>query len=239
MGGIRSLLYKTQYDINEFVSIQIPTVGEILDAEEEYYSLIAMLTSDPIDMMVPLDEAGIDFTTINDYDLFLLLFGAMKDADTHLVFGELDLSQFHTAMNEQNGTIVLTNESQDIVIDRAIQSRIAACLREIHGLERNIKTPANEEAKKYMIERARKKARRHKNREAASQLEPLIIAMVNTEQFHYGFTEVRDLSIYQFNKSVRQIINKVEYEHRMHGVYAGTISIKDLNPKDLDWVSGK
>lgn len=198
-----------------------------------------MLTSDPIDMMVPLDEAGIDFTTINDYDLFLLLFTALKEQDTSMIFGDFDLSGFNTAINEQSEMVVLYDERRDIVIDRGIQNRIATCLREIHGIERNFKTPANEEARRYMIERARIKARRHKRKETESQLEPLIVAMVNTEQFHYGYAEVRDLSIYQFNRSVRQIINKVEYEHRMHGVYSGTISIKDLNPKDLDWVSGK
>ena len=198
-----------------------------------------MLTSDPIDMMAPLDEAGIDFTTINDYDLFLLLFTAMKEQDTSMIFGDLDLSEFNTAINEQNEMVVLYDERHNFVIDRGIQSKIALCLREIHGIERNTKAPANEEAKRYMIERARIKARRHKRKEAESQLEPLIVAMVNTEQFSYGYAEVRDLSIYQFNRSVRQIINKVEYEHRMHGVYSGTISIKDLNPKDLDWVSGK
>lgn len=200
---------------------------------------MSMLTSDPIDMMVPLDEAGIDFTTINDYDLFLLLFTALKEQDTSMIFGDLDLSGFTTAVNEQSEMVVLYDERRDIVIDRGIQNRIATCLREIHGIERNFKTPANEEARRYMIERARIKARRHKRKETESQLEPLIVAMVNTEQFHYGYAEVRDLSIYQFNRSVRQIINKVEYEHRMHGVYSGTISIKDLNPKDLDWVSGK
>jgi len=236
---IRSLLYKTQHNINDGVYVRIPTVGEVLDHEEEYYTLVSMLTSDPIDMMAPLDDAGIDFTTINDYDLFLLLFTSMREQDTSLIFGELDLSCFRTMINEQNGMVVLRDEQHDIVIDRMTHNRIAACLREIHGIERNLKTPANEEAKRYMIERARVKARRHKGKESVSQLEPLIVAMVNTEQFRYGYAEVRDLSIYQFNRSVRQIINKVEYEHRMHGVYAGTVSIKDLSPKDLDWISGK
>ena len=210
-----------------------------MDNETDYYTLISMLTSDPVDMMVPLDDAGIDFTTINDYDLFLMLFMSMREQDTSMIFGDLDLSGFTTAVNEKNDMVVLYNRERGIVIDRGIQNQIATCLREIHGLERNFKTPANEEAKRYMIERARSKARRHKRKEAESQLEPLIVAMVNTEQFRYGYAEVRDLSIYQFNRSVRQIINKVEYEHRMHGVYSGTISIKDLNPKDLDWVSGK
>ncbi len=87
-----NLLYKTEYAINDYIRIIIPTVGEVIDNEDEYYSLVSALTSSPIDYMVALDDAGIDFTTINDYDLFLILFGGLKTQNTKLIFGDLDLS---------------------------------------------------------------------------------------------------------------------------------------------------
>jgi hypothetical protein len=90
-----------------------------------------------------------------------------------------------------------------------------------------------------MIRRAREKARRHSNRQTDSQLESLIVALVNTEQYHYGFEGTRDLSIYQFNESVRQVIHKIDYDNRMHGVYSGTISAKDLSQDDLTWITHK
>ena len=90
-----------------------------------------------------------------------------------------------------------------------------------------------------MIDRAKKKLKRERDKVRSSQLEPLIISMVNTEQYKYNFATTRDLSIYQFNESVRQIINKVDYDNRMHGVYAGTVSIKDLSQDDLNWIVHK
>ena len=90
-----------------------------------------------------------------------------------------------------------------------------------------------------MIERAKIKAKRRKNIKEDSQLESLIIAMVSTEQFKYNFEEVKKLTIYQFNESVRQIIKKVEYDNRMHGIYSGTINAKDLNKDDLNWLTHK
>lgn len=83
------------------------------------------------------------------------------------------------------------------------------------------------------------KMRRRKNRVEDSQLEDLIVAMVNTEQFHYGFEDVLDLTIYQFNESVQQVIKKIDFDNKMHGIYAGTISAKDLNQNDLNWLSHK
>lgn len=235
----RHLLYQREYPINDSIRIIIPTVGEIIDDEDDYYGLVSALTAMPIDMLVQLEDAGIDFTKINEYDLFLLLFPVIKSQDTSLIFGGIDLSRFEIAVNEQNGNIVLLDEERNIKIDRVIHSQIAGVLRKIHHLERNNRKPANEEAKQFMLERARAKQRRRKNRQEDSQLEPLIIAMVNAEQYKYDFEGTRELSIYQFNESVRQVIKKVGYNNRMYGVYAGTVNAKDLSQDDLNWLIHK
>ena len=234
-----NLLYKHQYDINDSIKIVIPTVGEIIEDEDNYYGIVSTLTAMPIDSMLILDKCGIDFTQINEYELFLLLFDSLKELDTHLIFGDLDLTKFETSVNSQNGNVVLYDTDDDIVIDRAIHNKIAMVLREIHHLEKNNKKPANEEAKKYMIERAKKKAMRNKNRNAMSSLEQLIIAMVNTSEYKYNFEETKNLSIYQFNKSVEQIKRKIDYDNLMHGVYSGTVDTDKLSQKELNWIEIK
>ena len=234
-----NLLYKQEYAINEHIRIQIPTVGEVLDNEDDYYTMVTMLTAMPVDMMVQLDDIGVDFTAVNEYELFLILFNALKDKDTSLIFGELDLKPFRSAVNPQNNTIVLRDKETGVVIDRGIQGQIASVLRKIHNLKRNNRKPANQEAREYMLQRAREKMRRRTKRVNDSQLEELIVAMVNTEQFHYGFEGTRELSIYQFNESVRQVIKKIDYDNRMHGVYAGTVNAKELSQDDLNWLTHK
>lgn len=237
--SILNLLYQKQYAINEHISVAIPTVGQIVDNEDAYYNLVSMLTAMPIDLMCPLDDAGIDFTEINEYELFIIMFNGIKSQDTSLIFGDLDLSKFKVAINEQNGNVVLLDEENDIKIDRAVYGQIAATLRRIHHLEKNRRKPANDEAKNYMLKRAREKMRRRKNRKEDSQLESLIVAMVNTEQYKYDFEGTRELSIYQFNESVRQVIKKIDYDNRMYGVYTGTINAKELSQDDLNWLTHK
>ena len=121
----------------------------------------------------------------------------------------------------------------------ALHGQIAVALRKIHHLEKDNRKPANGEAREYMIERMRKKLRRRGMRTTDSQLEELIVALVNTEQYHYGFEGTRELSIYQFNESVRQVIKKIDYDNKMHGIYAGTVSAKDLSQDDLNWLTHK
>ncbi len=233
------LLYERQYAINDKISIVIPTVGEIAEDEDSYYSIISVLTSMPIDYMVALDDAGIDFTEINEYELFIIMFSGLKSMNTKLVFGDLDLSKFEIMVNGQNNMVVLRDEENDITIDRAIHGQIAMVLREIHHLEKNRRKPANKEAKSYMLERARMKARRNRNRKQKSQLESLIVAMVNAPEFKYDFDTVRDITIYQFNESVRQVIKRVDVDHRMIGIYSGTVSAKDMKQDDLNWLVHK
>lgn len=229
-------MYERWIPVNDKINIYVPTVGEIIECEDDYYSLVSILTAMPIDFMVQLDDLGIDFTSINEYDLLLILFPELKSKDTSMIFGDLDLSGFELMVNQQNNNIVLRDELNDITIDRSVYSMISNTLRKIHSLERDRRKPANEEAKKFMLERARKKLRRNKNKYHDSQLESFIISLVNAEQFKYDFEGTRELSIYQFNVSVRQVVKKTDYEHLMFGVYSGSISAKDVKNDDLIWL---
>lgn len=233
------LLYKASIEVTEKINVCIPTVGEIWDDEDNYYKLLLMLTATPYEMMVQLDDMGIDFTSIDEYQLFCLLFPAIQSSDTRLIFGDLDLSGFKYVTDKTNGEILLFDEANDIAIDKSVYKKIGQALRKINFIEKNNKKPANEEAKNFLLERARIKQRRQSGKPINSQLEDLIIAMVNTSEFHYNFDTTRKLSIYQFNASVRQIIKKVNFDNTMIGCYAGTVSMKDINPNQLNWLNNK
>lgn len=195
-----------------------------------------MLTSTPYDMMVQLDDIGIDFSTINEYELFLLLFPTMAKMDTSLVFGDLDLTRFQAALDERNEMFFVDPETGQ-KIDRVVYGMIASTLRKIHFFERTNKKPGNDEAKKYMIERARVKQKRRARKKHDSQLEKTIVAVVNASEFKYGYEGVRNLTIYQFNASLHQIVRKVNFDNLMIGCYAGTINTKELSQDSLNWLT--
>ena len=200
-----NLLYRHDYPVTDSISVVIPTVGQILDNEELYNDIVPSFTAMPIDFMVQLDDAGSDFTSINEFDLFIMLSEGLKKVDTSLVLKDIDLSKFDLCVNNQ---------------------------------EKNRKKPANDDAKQYMLERMRTKMKRRPRTEA-SQLEQLIVAMGNTEQCKYDFASGRNITIYQFNECVRQIVNKVNYDNRMFGVYSGTVNVKELGQDELNWLVHK
>ena len=235
----RNLLYAKSLPINDDISLNIPTIGEVLEQEDNYFGIVSTITSTPYDMMVQLDDIGVDFSTIDDYQLFLLTFNGLKASDTSLIFGDFDFSGFELMQNVQNGTLVMHDQNRNVTIDEGIFRLICDGIRKIHHLKRVNKKPGNLEAKKYMIQRARKKQARRKKRMEDSSLESTIVALVNTEQFSYTYETVRDMSIYQFYESLHQIIWKVDYDNKMHGVYAGTVSTKGMSQDEFNWLVHK
>lgn len=233
------LLYADRYDINDKIHIEIPTLGTVLDNEEKYFEAVYTIVATPYDLMVQLDDNGIDFSKITSFDLFCLLFPQLRTMDTSLVFGDLDLTKFIPAVNNQNGMVVLRDEENDITIDKMIHGQICACLRKILNIPETDKKPGNEEARQYMLQKARKKLNRRKRRkqkQADSQIEDLIVALVNTAEFPYDYTSVRDISIYQFYASLKQIVHKVKFDKTMIGVYAGTVPFDKLSMDERSWI---
>lgn len=234
-----SALYARQIDVGGGVIVCVPTVGEIVDHEDTYYGCVQTIIATPYDLMVELDDAGINFAEISDYELFLTLFPSLTKHDTSLIFGDLDLSKFMITRSKENGDIVICNDETGVVIDKVVHHRICACLRKMLSIERVDKRPGNEEARKYMLERARqkrKRAARNRRQKNQTPLESQIIALVNTEQFPYNYETVRDVTIFQFYASLKQISHKIHYDNVMGGYYAGTVKLESLKQQDRTWM---
>ena len=203
-----NLLKVRNYKVNDKISVHVPTVDEIFDfGDQKYYSIVQTLVATPFDLMVELDDIGIDYETITDYQLFILMMEsiAVNEDDTSILFGDLNLKGFQEAVNPQNGEKVLWSKDNDIVIDQMIALEICNAIRKIHFWEAPIGRAGNAEAKRYLIERNRKKKKRLAKKPYKSFLESMIISLVNTEEFPYNYETVMELSVYKLYASCRQI----------------------------------
>ena len=237
MENNRSLLKMSSIEITPKLSVRIPTVGEILEDEKSYYTLINSLTATPFQYMVQLDDMGIDFTTINDYQLFLLIFPSFAKTDMSILFGNIDFSDIEVKTNTQNDSAILHSEKNDIIIDELVYSEIVKVIRKINGLQRENRKPGNDEAKKFRLELERKKQKRNARKPYDPYLEKMVVALVNRPEFKYNYEQVEDLSIYQFNKSFEQIKTSINFDNTMIGVYAGTVDVNKLKDKSsLSWI---
>ena len=97
------------------IKIKQPTINDIIDFDEKkYWDLVHTFVSTPFDMVAQLDMIGIDFTTISNFELFLLLVRNYSVDDTKILFGEeLD---FHNAIiaNKDDELILYFNNGIEI-----------------------------------------------------------------------------------------------------------------------------
>lgn len=239
MENKKSLLKLSSVDIpNTKLSIRIPTVGEILDDEFTYYSIISSLTATPYQYMVQLDDMGVDFTTITDYQLFVMLFSIYARSDLSMVFENLNISNFEI---RQDGSLqYLYDPDNNLEINEKIYYDIVNIIRKINLLERVNYKPGNESARKYLLEKERKKQKRSAVKKQVPYLEKLVIALVNTSEFPYDYDSCMDLSIYKLHQSFKQIQHKIAFDNTMVGIYAGTVDTSKLSNKDiLSWIPSK
>lgn len=240
MENKKSWLNLSSINITPNLSLRIPSVGEILEDEFTYYSIVSSLTATPFQYMVQLDDMGIDYTKITDYDLFRMLFPVYAQSDLSIIFDNLDTSDFIPCVDKNDTNKIIYSSKNDIVIDELVYHDLTEAIRKINSLNKIKSKPGNESARKYLLEKERRRQKRNKNRKPEPYLEKLVIALVNTTEFPYDYDSCMNLSIYRFNQSFKQIQHKITFDNTMIGVYAGTVDTSKLKNKDcLTWIPQK
>jgi len=243
---VSGLLYTRDFTITETLSVHVPSIKEVLGCYEDYYSVVSTVVSTPSDLMVQLEDMGIDFTKMDEFTLFCIVWYDLQERQKEcpdvfkLTFGDFDLSKL-TPVRLENGTTVIQNAKGSIRIDNDAHKKLCDILRAILCVEKNTRNPANEEARSFMIRMERRKQKRAaREREGSalslSPLESLIVSAVNTAEFPYTYETALDITIYQFNASIRQINNKIRFDNLMIGCYAGTVKAKELSNQELSWM---
>ena len=156
----KSLLFKSEVNITDNIILKIPTVNEVLDNEDSYFSLVSFLTSSPFQYMVQLDDLGLDCSKVTPYEMFLIFAPVYMNADTSILFKNLQTDDFNVYENAENGTHVLYSPKLDIKIDELGYVNISNMIRKINILEKDTRKIGNDNAKEYLLEKERKKLKR-------------------------------------------------------------------------------
>lgn len=231
--------------VSKNIVIHQPTLNEICDyGDKEYFHMITTLTSVGSDLKWQLDDMGIDYTIIDDFELFYKLLIKMFPAEqTKIIFGDLDLTKFELYTNTRNDELCLVQEIYDgdgncdyITIDKFTYIIITDYLRKVHGFKKNEQLPANESTKRILIEDDRESSLLNKNQESHSYLLNLISTMINSEGFKYNHEKVWDMKINSFMDSVKRISKIKNADLLLQSGYSGYgINLKDIDKKQLDW----
>ena len=229
--------------VNDFISIRQPTIDEITDyGEINYYSMIHTLCSVGADLKWQLDDIGIDYTKISDFELFYsVLSKQFNKEQTQIIFGDvLDFQKMEIKFDnnlQENVLIQYLDENEYIQIDRYVYSYMINILRKMHGIKRNDEIPGNEETRKILIEDAREAYEDNIGKKQKSFLMPLVSALVNSEGFKRDDNSVFNMKIYSFMDSVARINRIKMADLLLTSGYSGFgIDLKKIDKNETNWL---
>ena len=204
--------------------------------------MVYTLCSVGADLKWQLDDIGVDYTQIDDFELFYsLLSRSYSKEQTRILFGDvLDFSEMQLMYNnnlQENVLVQFFDDETYIQIDRYVYNAIVSTLRKIHRIKRNDEIPGNEATRQILIEDARDEYEENKNKPAKPYLLPLVSAMVNSTGFKRDDKSVFGMNIYAFMDSVARISKIKNSELLLQSGYSGFgIDLKKVNSDETNWL---
>lgn len=232
-----SVFHGDDYQINSKIVLRHPTLEEIRAyGEQDYFALVRSICATPADRKVDIwDALHVFWDTVDEYELFVTAFSALRGVDASILFGGLDIESFQMSVKDNISEVVLVNRD-GAVIDRAIYTLMTDYLREIHGMKKNTDVGDNDYTKEIMIDDDRDEMILQRSKPFRSILKPIISSLTNCPEFKYRWDDVWTLPIGVFMDSVQRVQKHKGYDYIMHGIYNGCVDIKKLNKKELQWM---
>ena len=249
-----NLLGKSTYKINDYITIRIPKVGDIWgvcdNQENKYLSMLSFFIQTPTDVMIELDNVGIDWTQVKEYELFVLYMSTfLLDIHTspdsiekwNLLFQGLDCKDIF-ASTDNTGKAIFVNSKEQIIFNEKMYNIISDLICSILITKKNrdyAKVPEIE-TRRYILERARIKRERYLTRlnngmiaNSNSILDGIILFLVNNCNFKYDFETVKKLSVYDLYACYKQINKNQEIDGLMTGYWYGNVDLSKISDSKL------
>lgn len=230
------LYFGDDYVINDNIKLKQPTIGDVADyGEASYFSMIHTLTAIPSDVKSMLwDQMELDWTQVEDFDLFIMFSQTMTPDKTGIIFGDLDFSKFKPYPHPQNGEVILADKENGIIIDKLIYMRMMAFLRKLHNITPKPEKAKGKRAKQAMIDEDRRNREYNKDKPFRSYLLPLISAI----KVKQGYTRdyVRNMGLYEFFDDLARMQVIDNANHLLNGVYCGMADLSKVDKSEFNWL---
>lgn len=241
------ILYRGQpHKITGDISIRVPTLEEICAyGETKYYSMVYTLCSVGIDLCWQLEESGIPFDEITDFELFHSILRKYFNTErTEILFGKtLNLQEMALQTNERGehylAQDVWTDDGtyKQITITEADYYEIVKYLRALHNLKRNDAVAGTKSCRMAFIEDAKTEYESKQLECPKSGLMPLISTMVNCDGFKRDDQAVWNMNIYAFMDSVKRIDKIRNSNLLLQSGYSGFgIDLKKIKKEELNYM---
>ena len=229
-----ALYFGKPYVVNDYITITIPKIGEVVEfGERQYYSMVQTISAIPSEMKSQLWDIGLDWTQITDFQLFMMLAPTLPQNQTSILFGDLNLQAMRPFENKENETVFLCNPETGAIIDELAFGKIHSYLCAAHNLTKKVEKAANEFTKKFMIDEDRKKILHNAKQPHKSFLKPLISSVKC--RMGYTLDYVKNMGLCEFFDDLSRLQIIVNADALLQGTYSGMVDASKIPKKNFDW----
>lgn len=189
-------------------------------------------------MKVQLDDLGLDYMQIEDFQLFMMLCQSLTPDRTKPLLGDLDLTKFKPYSLGETEEVVLANGEVDedgnpIIINEIIYDILITYIRKMHNFKKQVDKAGNAITRKILIDEDRKNAERNKDKPYKSFLVPLVSSL----QGRQGYTReyICNMGLYEFMNQINRVQIIVQADAALGGMYSGFVDTKKMDKTVLDW----
>lgn len=198
-----------------------------------YFNFMSLFMTQPHEIMVELDDKGVDFEKTTSFELFIDMVYPNYEYFCGL-FPHFSNIQY-VLPGEDKKTIfyMLEGENEALEFTEDIFDEIAMFVKEIH-MRTDSKPPKfkNQAVKEIYIEIQREEKELNKSPDFSK----LISALVWCEESSYKYSDIWELYMYQFYDGIKTVTDSKDFKGITMGLYSGTIDQKSIGKNRLNWI---
>lgn len=221
------------------IVLKCPKILDVAEyGESAYFSMVQTLCATPSSMMVALDDMGLNYMKVDDFQLFMMLAQSMNPEMTHPLLGDLDLSKFKPHQIKETEEVILVhedtiNDEAPIIINSVIHEVLTTYIRKMHNFKKEVKKAGNEITRKQLIRLARQDAEMARNKPHESFLRPVISAVKC--RMGYTMDYIKNMGIFELMDDLSRWNIIVNADAALGGMFSGFVDTSKMDKTVLNW----
>ena len=228
---------------NGKITVLVPTIGDIISVgEKKFYSTLNIFITNTTTYRLMLNEAGLDWNVVTDFELFCMLFANIDKDASALLFDNLDFSKFELFSKKlpdsEETTMILYDKEDDIEINEEVYQHIAQYLRNVFGMQPEERITDDPVLKEMYLHKDRRQLEIDKKtgKKTENSILPLISACVNHPGFKYKLLELRHVNVCEFYDSVKRLQIYENTTALLKGSYSGMIDSSKIDKEQFNFM---
>lgn len=224
------------------VTVKSPTLGDIIQiGESKFYSNLSILVGNPTQFRLMLWEAGIDWNTISDFEMFILMYKQLESDVVDLLFDNIDFNSFEVyERQKEDGDVerYLYNELTDTEITELVYQYFHQYLQNVFNMKPEREVTPDKMLKEAWIhkDQVELKQKQKKGISSSFSFVPLISAYINHPGTKHSLQELRQIGVAEFFDSLKRIQLYENATAILKGMYSGFVNSKDIDPSTYDFM---